>query len=89
MYLTAHRECLMGQVTPIEHIMLKHEEHVEDDGEEPQSELSGVPKEAAPVVVVVGDEEHLQHAQAASGEVQQDVADAPAHCTLPPADRYR
>ena len=73
----------MWQIPSVEHIMLEHEEDVEYYGEKPQPELGGVPKEAAPVVIVVGDEEHLEHAEAPAREVQQDVAYTPANSTLP------
>ena len=74
----------MWEIAPVEHIVLEHEENVEYDREEPEPKLGGVSKQAAPVIIVVGDEEHLKHAEAAAREVQQDVADTPANSALPP-----
>ena len=62
--------------------MLIHEEDVEEDGEEAEAELGGVAKDGAPVVVVVGDDEHLGDAEETAGEVEHDVADAPADGAL-------
>jgi len=36
------------------------------------------------LTIVVGDEEHLQDAEAAPGEVQEDVPNAPPHCAATP-----
>lgn len=72
----------MWQVPPVEDVMLEHEEDVEQDGEQSEAELGGVAEEGAPVVVVVGDEDHLEDAEGASGEVEEDVANAPTNGTL-------
>ena len=63
--------------------MLVHEEDVEENGEEAEAELGGVAKDGAPVVVVVGDDEHLADAEEPAGEVEHDVADAPADGAFP------
>ena len=72
----------MWEVASVEHIVLEHEENVKDDREEAQTKLGGVSEQAAPVVIVVGDEEHLEHAEAAASEVKQDVANTPANSAL-------
>ena len=77
-----HRESLVREVSSVEHIVLEHEENVKYDREEAQTELGGVSEQTAPVVIVVGDEKHLEHAEAAACEVQQDVANTPAHSAL-------
>ena len=77
----------MWEIASVEHIVLEHEENVEYDREEPEPKLGGVPKQAVPVIIVVGDEEHLEHAEAASSEVQEDVANTPANSALPPVTR--
>ena len=50
----------MGEVAPVEDVVLQHEEDVEKDGEEAEAELGGVAEDAAPVVVVVGNQHHLR-----------------------------
>ena len=72
----------MRKVASVEHIVLEHEENVKYDREEAQTELGGVSEQTAPVIIVVGDEKHLKHAEAAACEVQQDVANTPAHSAL-------
>ena len=74
----------MWQIASVEHIVLDHEENVKYDREEPQPKLCGVPEQTGPVIIVVGDQEHLEHAEAAPREVQEDVADTPANSALPP-----
>ena len=90
----------MRLVPPVEHVVLEHEEDVEKDGEEAKTELGGVAKDAAPVVIVVGDQHHLENKKAvktesleavtdlddterSTGEVQDDVPDAPTDGALP------
>ena len=63
--------------------MLVHEEDVEEDGEETEAKLGGIAKDGAPVVVVIGDDEHLADAEETASEVEHDVADAPADGALP------
>ena len=53
----------MRGVAPIEDVVLQHEEDIEHDGEESQPELGGVAEQRVPVVIVVGDQEHLHHTQ--------------------------
>ena len=74
----------MRQIASVEHIMLDHEEDVKYDREEPQPKLGGVSKQTGPVIIVVSYQEHLEHAQAATCKVQEDVADTPANSALPP-----
>ena len=50
----------MGKISSVEDIVLEHEKDVEEDGEEAETELGRVAKDARPVVVVVGDQAHLQ-----------------------------
>ena len=53
----------MRGVAPVEYVVLQHEEDIEHDGEESQPELGGVAEQRVPVVIVVGDQEHLHHTQ--------------------------
>lgn len=62
--------------------MLDHEEDVEDHREETKAKLCGVAEDGTPVLVVVGEDEHLCYGECAACEVQEDVADAPARCAL-------
>lgn len=62
--------------------MLYNEQHVEEHREQTQPKLSGVSEYRTPVIVVVSDEEHLQDGEWASGEIQEDIANAPAGRTL-------
>lgn len=55
---------------PVQAEVLDEEDNVEDDGEDAKSKLGWVSKDQGPLVVVVGLEEHLEEAEAASGEVQ-------------------
>ena len=50
----------MGKISSVEDIVLEHEEDIEEDGEEAETELGRVAKDARPVVVVVSDQDHLQ-----------------------------
>ncbi len=74
----------MRRVATVQPVVLHHEHQVEEHGDEAQPELGEVPEDGVPVVVVVADEEHLDHGEYAAREVQDDVADAPAHRTLAP-----
>lgn len=49
--------------------MLQHEEYIEDQAEETETELGGITEEGDPVVVVVCDEGHLQDGEGAAHEV--------------------
>ena len=77
-------QLLVGRIAAIQPVVLHNEHHVKEDGDEAQAELGEVAKDGVPVVVVVADEEHLEHGEDAAGEVQEDVADAPAHGALSP-----
>lgn len=50
----------MGKISSVEDVVLEHEEDVKEDGEEAETELGRVAKDARPVVVVVSDQDHLQ-----------------------------
>jgi len=71
----AHEQSLCSSV---ENVMLEHEENVEEDGEEAEAEFCRVTEDRTPIIVVVRDDEHLSHTESSSGEVKQDVPDAPA-----------
>jgi len=43
-----------------------------------------MPNDPHQLTVVVGLDEHLGYAEDSSGEVEEDVSDAPAHRRLPP-----
>ena len=73
----------MRKVSSVEDIVLQHEEDVKDNREETQPKLGGVTKQRTPVIIVVSYEEHLHHAECATCEVKQDIANAPTHCALP------
>lgn len=60
--------------------MLQHEEYIEDQAEEAETELGRVAEERDPVVVVVRVQGHLEHGEEPTDEVQEDVADTPADC---------
>ena len=72
-------ELLVGRIAAVQPVVLHHEGHVKQDRDEAQAELGEIPENGVPVVVVVADEKHLDHGEDAAGEVQQDVANAPAH----------
>ena len=72
----------MRDVASVEDVVLEHEEYIESYGEESETELCGVSKQRAPIVIVVGDQKHLEHAQSSSCEVEEDVPDAPTNCTF-------
>ncbi len=80
-------ELLVGRVAAVQPVVLHHEHQIEEHGDEAQPELGEVPEDGVPVVVVVADEEHLDHGEDAAREVQDDVADAPAHRTFAPENR--
>lgn len=73
----------MGHVAPVQPVVLRDEQDVEQDGEEAETELGRVPEDGSPVVVVVADEEHLEDGERPAGEVEEDVTDTPANSTLP------
>merc|ERR1719445_1582016 len=65
----APAQCFMRDVPSVEDVVLEHEEYIESHGEESETELCGVSEERAPVIIVVSDQEHLEHTQCSSGEV--------------------
>jgi len=75
-------QLLVRQVASVQPVVLHNKQDIKENGEETQTKLCGVPEDGTPVVVVDADEEHLEDGKGAPGEVQQDVADAPANCTL-------
>ena len=77
-------QLLVGHVAPVQPVVLHHEQHVKQNGKQAQAELGRVPEDGSPVVVVVADEKHLEDGEGAAREVEEDVTDAPAHCTLAP-----
>lgn len=68
----------------IEDVVLQHEEHVEHDADEAKAELGEVPEQRRPVIIIIGDDEHLQHAQGSTSEVEEYVPDAPAYRRFSP-----
>lgn len=65
-------------VSPVEDVVLDHEEDVEEHREETQAKFRRVAEDWTPILVVVGEDEHLRYGKRAAREVQEDVADAPA-----------
>ena len=49
----------MRLVVPVEDVVLKDEEDVKENREESKTKLGGVAEYTAPVIVVVGDQNHL------------------------------
>ena len=81
-FFIASIERVVGDIASVEHIVLEHEEYIKGHRKEPQSELSWISEYWAPVVIVVGYQEHLQHAECSPGEVQEDVPNTPSQSTL-------
>ena len=52
----------MWDVPSVEDVVLEHEKYIESYGEESQTELCGVSEQRTPVIIVVRDQEHLEHA---------------------------
>lgn len=75
-------QLLVGEVAPVQEVVLGDEQDVEQDGEEPQTELGWISEDGAPVVVVIADEEHLDDGERSTGEVEDNVSDAPTHSAL-------
>ena len=69
----------MRLVAAVEDVVLQHEEDIEHDGEESQPELGGVAEQRVPVVIVVGDQEHLHHTQHCTVDWGNDIRDLPCH----------
>lgn len=57
--------------------MLDEENNIKEDGEDAESKLGRVSKDQCPLIVIVRLKEHLEEAEAAPGEVQKHVANAP------------
>ena len=73
----------MSAHVPVEYVMLQHEEDVEQDGEETQAKFRWIAKNRAPIIVVVGDDEHLADTKETAGEVKHHIPNAPAGSALP------
>ena len=89
----------MGKISSVEDVVLEHEEDVKEDGEEAETELGRVAKDARPVVVVVSDQDHLQggievfehkhhdhdlnDGETSASEVEEYISNAPAHSAFP------
>ena len=52
----------MRDIASVEDVVLEHEEYIKSYGEEAQAELCRVSEQRAPVIIVVRDQEHLEHA---------------------------
>ena len=74
---------VVRDVPSVQAVVLHHEEDVKGDREESQSELGRVSEQGSPVIIVVRDHEHLEHAESAACEVQQDVPNAPSDGAFP------
>ena len=73
---------LMRDIASVEDVVLEHEEYIKSHGEESETELCGISEQRAPVIIVVSDQEHLEHAQCSSCEVEEDVPDTPTNGTF-------
>ena len=67
--------------------MLNNKQNIKQDWEETKSELGRVPKDGIPVIVIIADENHLEDGESSTGEIQQDVTNTPANCTLTPKSK--
>ena len=81
--LVTARQGVVGDVPSVEDVVLEHEENIEGNGEKSQPELCWVPEQRPPVVIVVSYQEHLEHAEGAAREVQEDVPNAPPDSAFP------
>ena len=52
----------MRDVASVEDVVLEHEEYIKSYGEKSKTEFGRVSKQRAPVIIVVRDQEHLEHA---------------------------
>lgn len=66
----------------IKNVMLHHEDYVEENGYCTQTELGEIGEQSDPIIVVVGQHEHLDHAQCTTSEVQDYVLDTPTYSGL-------
>ena len=90
---------LMWKISSVEDVVLQHEEDVKEDGEEAETKLGRIPKDARPVVVVVSDQDHLQggivvfdhqhhdhdlnDGETSASEVEEYISNAPADSAFP------
>ena len=81
--LVTARQGVVRDVPSVEDVVLQHEENIEGNGEKSQPELCWVPEQRPPVVIVVSYQEHLEHAEGAAREVQEDVPNAPPDSAFP------
>jgi len=73
----------MGEISSIEDVVLEHEEDVKEDGEETETKLGRVAKDARPVVVVVSDQDHLNDGETSASEVEEYISNTPADSAFP------
>lgn len=69
--------------TSVQHIVLYHEDYVEEHGDEAKTEFNGVPVEGYPVGNIEALKNHLQNVQCSSGEVEQHIANRPSDGAFP------
>lgn len=62
--------------------MLNYEEYIKNDREQSQAKLGRVSKNGNPIIIVIGIQYHLQHAQDPACKVQEYVSNTPANCGL-------
>ena len=60
--LVTSTQRFMWDVSSVEDVVLEHEKYIKSYREEPQTELCRVSEERAPIIIVVRDQEHLEHA---------------------------
>lgn len=75
--MTEHTDSSANELKnpPVKHIMLEHEEYIEDKTEQAETELRDVTEDRHPVVVVVSVQRHLENGEETAHEVKEDVAD--------------
>jgi len=82
-------EFFVREISTVKDVMLENEKYVKEDREKTKSELGWISEDGTPVIVVVRNQEHLEDAEEASGEVEKDIADAPSRSALPPKIHVR
>ena len=80
--LVTSTQRLMRDVSSVEDVVLEHEKYIKSYREESQTELGRVSEQRAPIIIVVRDQEHLEHAECSSCEVEEDVPDTPTNGTF-------
>ena len=60
--LVTSTQGLMRDIASVEDVVLEHEEYIKSHREESETELCGISEQRAPVIIVVRDQEHLEHA---------------------------